>query len=229
MNCKQTREAIGSSSRRNALGDSVNSHLSGCHDCRHHADETDSLLALLKAQPRVEAPADFDFRLRARIARAEAEKASPVGAIQGIWERFLAQTFSWKQATAAMAAVAVVISVSTTYLYHNNGATVAPSVGELAVVTPAQVSPKIDLPVESGVAPTAPVRSAPVRTVSRSVKAMPVAFRPEASAQVASKDAAIASNMARFYSRETRQVIQDRNAFGAELVSAKSAAPSLTF
>src|SRR5262249_51698759 len=116
MNCKQTKEVIDSSSRRAAYGDVASAHLSGCPDCRHHADETDSLLALLKAQPRVEAPADFDFRLRARIARAEAEQVSSAGVLETIWERFFAQTFSWGQAAAAMVAVAMVVTVSISYI-----------------------------------------------------------------------------------------------------------------
>src|SRR5262245_35618675 len=105
MNCKQTREAIDTASRRAPYGAAVSSHLSGCPDCGRYADETNSLLMLLSAQPRVQAPADFDFRLRARIARAQVEQASPAGLLERLWENFLAQTFSWGQAAAAMAAV----------------------------------------------------------------------------------------------------------------------------
>src|SRR5262245_40199645 len=74
MKCKQTREAIDTTSRRAQYGVSVTSHLNGCPDCRRHADETASLLSLLSAQPRVQSPADFDSGLTRRIAAAQADE-----------------------------------------------------------------------------------------------------------------------------------------------------------
>jgi len=76
MKCKQTREVIDTASRHTLYNDSVKSHLSGCHDCRRHADGTASLLTLLGAQPRVEAPADFDAKVSLGIARAQADLLS---------------------------------------------------------------------------------------------------------------------------------------------------------
>src|SRR5215813_13620367 len=73
MKCKQTREVIDTASRHTLYSDSVTTHLSGCPDCRLHADGTASLLTLLSAQPRVEAPADFDIKVSMGIARAQAE------------------------------------------------------------------------------------------------------------------------------------------------------------
>jgi len=120
MKCKQTREAIDTASRHTLYGDSVSSHLSGCPDCRSHADETASLLTLLSAQPRVQAPADFDFRLRARIARAQAEQAAPANTLQETLQKIWTQTFSWGQAATAMAAALVVITASTVYINHRD-------------------------------------------------------------------------------------------------------------
>jgi len=117
MNCKQTREAIDTVSRRSLYGDSVTSHLNGCLDCRRYSEETSSLLLLLSAQPRVQAPADFDFKLRARIARAQAEQAAPATTLQNL-QKIWAQTFSWGQAATAMAAAALVITASTIYINH---------------------------------------------------------------------------------------------------------------
>src|SRR5215468_1667253 len=73
MKCKHIREAIDTTSRHTLYSDSVTTHLSGCPDCRRHQDGTASLLTLLSAQPRVEAPVDFDIKVRAGIARAQAE------------------------------------------------------------------------------------------------------------------------------------------------------------
>jgi len=239
MNCKQTREAVDSSSRRAEYGGAANSHLSGCADCRRHADETDSLLALLKAQPRVEAPADFEFRLRARIARAEAEQLSSAGVRGGVWERFLAQTFSWGQAATAMAAVGLVVLVSTVYFRHDSGAPVTAGKDVAVAIgknTTERTQPIFVPRLEANPRAGAPIRSIPARPANRVVKAMPAVIRPgrsEASAEAVSfKDVASADSLPRFYSRETRQVVQDRNAFGAELVSvntSKSAALTPSF
>ncbi len=65
--------------------------------------------ALLQELPRVAAPSDFDFKLRARIAQAKSkeESASPLGWFSEVFGR----TFSWAQAGAAMAAVALFVGV----------------------------------------------------------------------------------------------------------------------
>lgn len=76
MKCKQTREVIDTASRHTLYSDSVKTHLSGCPDCRRRADGTASLFTLLGAQPRVEAPADFDIRVSMGIARAQADLLS---------------------------------------------------------------------------------------------------------------------------------------------------------
>ena len=191
---------------------------------------------LLKAQPRVEAPADYEFKLRARIARAEAEQVRSTGLLGKVWEGFLAQTFSWGQAASAMAAVAVLITVSTYYIRQDGGAPGTTIKNDVAVATIGQKASEQPLPiVESNpaakVESVAPVRSAPAHFSNRVNRT--VAFKATAPAEAAPlKDIASADNMPRFYSRETRQVVQDRNAFGAELVSvnsAKSAAPALSF
>ena len=67
--------------------------------------------ALLQELPRVAAPSDFDFKLRARIAQAKSkeEKASPLGWFSEVFGR----TFSWAQAGAAMAAVALFVGAMT--------------------------------------------------------------------------------------------------------------------
>lgn len=244
MNCKQIREAIDTASRRAPYGDAVSSHLSGCLDCRRHADETNSLLTLLSAQPRVQAPADFDFRLRARIARAQAETASPAGLLERLWENFLAQTFSWGQAATAMAAVAMVVTVSTLYINHNGSAPV--TIGDVAVNQTVDMSPgKEGLAAEFKPSVVETSQPAVVKATNKSVRTMPVALKPEAAASTPASTPAPTNDIAsvaamataadgspRFYSRETRQFVPDRPLIGAELVSintAKSAVTALTF
>lgn len=72
------------------------------------AHEFAGVTALVKELPRVAAPADFDFKLRARIAQAKAEQQK---ASAGWFAEWFGRTFSWAQASAAMAAVAIVVSV----------------------------------------------------------------------------------------------------------------------
>ena len=72
---------------------------------------------LLSAQPRVEAPADFDFRLRARIARAESRPS--VGPV-AVLTNFFGMSFSIKQAAASLAALAVMAAVTTSYFTTGN-------------------------------------------------------------------------------------------------------------
>ncbi len=71
-------------------------------------NEFAGVTALVKGLPRVVAPADFDFKLRARIAQAKAEQQKSSA---GWFAEWFGRTFSWMQASAALAAVAMVVSV----------------------------------------------------------------------------------------------------------------------
>ncbi len=120
MNCQEMRKAIDSQTMREGLSGSVRAHVDQCPACEGHAGEMNSLFALLQAQPRVEAPADFDFKLRARIARAEAARRETAGSPLQWLEKLWAGSFSWAQATAAMAAIAMIVSLSTYQIYRNS-------------------------------------------------------------------------------------------------------------
>jgi hypothetical protein len=74
MNCQAVKSAI--DAQPNAVGSMA--HLDHCMECRSYATEMTSLLQLLRQQPRIEVPATYDFRLRARIAQAESAQAEAV-------------------------------------------------------------------------------------------------------------------------------------------------------
>ena len=131
MNCRETRAAVDAASSQNNLLSGAEQHLGSCPDCRHYSAGTFQLLALLAAQPRVEAPADFDFRLKARIARARDERRTWAGAIHGFWLRW----FSWKEAAATVAMLAFVTVTATLYLTRRSE-TPRSEMGS-AIVTPA--------------------------------------------------------------------------------------------
>lgn len=122
MNCKDIKATIDSASRRNPISGEAHSHLSGCPDCRSYSDQSSALLSMLAAQPRVQAPADFDFRLRARIARAEAQPAGPFAVV----ENFFARAFSMKQAATSLAALAM-MAAGTTLYFNQSGQPVVTS------------------------------------------------------------------------------------------------------
>lgn len=148
MNCQKTREAIDAGIGKSVLA----GHLANCSDCESYSNELSSLLSLLREQPRVEVPTDFEFRLKARIARAQAgevESAVMPGWVSKLWTG----SFSWVQATAATAAVALVVSVSTYQIYQNNH-----EVPTGSPVAMSNVSGRAESPVISDEAPrqTAP-------------------------------------------------------------------------
>jgi hypothetical protein len=131
MNCHSIRAAIETASRHEPVGEGVRRHLAGCHGCRAYADELSALLALLNSPPRVTAPADFEFRLRARILAAQAERQSPFSFLKGFW----ALPFSLGQAATTMAAVAILAALTTFYFVRHQP---AEKTGEMAAVATPQ-------------------------------------------------------------------------------------------
>lgn len=121
MNCKDIKAAIDSASRRNPVSSDTLAHLSGCPDCRHYSDQSNALLSLLAVQPRVRVPADFNFRLSARIARAEAQ-IRPTGPFSFL-DNLFGKTFSIKQAAASLAALAVMAAGTTLYFQNSQQVT----------------------------------------------------------------------------------------------------------
>ena len=67
--CKTIRQRIDESSPVDQLGGIIGEHLRGCAECRSFEAEHRALQGLMAGLGTVTAPADFDFRLRARIAR----------------------------------------------------------------------------------------------------------------------------------------------------------------
>jgi hypothetical protein len=84
MNCQKYRTEIEELERGAALTESARAHAAGCDSCRAFRAGDDSLRALVGGLARVEAPGDFEFRLRARIARSEG-----VGARPAFWRGFV--------------------------------------------------------------------------------------------------------------------------------------------
>src|SRR5262249_40901498 len=164
MNCKSIREAIDVATRRSGYNETVCAHLSGCSDCRRHADEMSSLFALLSAQPRVEAPAGFEFRLRARMARAKSEPVTASGRLEKLWSK----SFTFGQAATAMAAIAVAVTASTFYFTHHNevaGNSIADNSVQAISPVAGQTTPVTPVELPESTAPPA-IKTVSVKTAS---------------------------------------------------------------
>lgn len=133
MNCQHIRAAIDAASPREPFSEQVAFHLAGCQSCQDYAAQMTALFALMMDAPRVQVPNDFDFRLRARIAQAKSTPA-PRGGLS-FFSEFWKQSFSWGQTASALAAVALVVTLSTVYLTRDNSS--------VATVEPKQVAENI--------------------------------------------------------------------------------------
>jgi hypothetical protein len=74
--CKLVRREIDEADLNQQLSSAASQHLHSCPACRSFRDERRGLRSLMSSLETVAAPADFDFRLRARLAR---EKDRPNG------------------------------------------------------------------------------------------------------------------------------------------------------
>jgi anti-sigma factor RsiW len=218
MNCKQIREEIDAASRHNMRSGAVNSHMDACPDCRRYSDETAALTRLLSAQPRVEAPPDFEFRLRARMLRAQA--APPIAPRGFLW-KILPGTFSRGQAVAAVAALAMVVTVSVFYVDRGAG-TSAPE--GLVVIDGKSLNLKTN---EAGPAPETQTRP------NESFNATPVKYTPRSSKPrpASPNGVEVIGGSTPLYSPETKRLLKDRSVlYGAETASISLAKPAvLTF
>src|SRR5207237_9763456 len=72
--CRLTRQEIDQSELSAMLSDQALAHVAGCSSCRDFRNERTQLRELVGSLAPVTAPANFDMRLRARIA---AERRGP--------------------------------------------------------------------------------------------------------------------------------------------------------
>ncbi|MEP7339235.1 MAG: hypothetical protein ABI977_15980 [Acidobacteriota bacterium] len=215
MNCKDIQTAIDSATRRSPINPSASTHIASCSDCRRHADQSSALLALLGAQPRVEVPADFAFRLRASIARAESEPKSPFAFLENLF----GQSFSIRQTAAALA----VMAAATTF-YFTGSNQPATNSGAIANVEKSaqQETQRVVIPVEEKnsrlIASTSnPVLKAASSPRVNSAKVAPATFTRETHIAAANKE-----NMDRIYVRGQVMEIPTRTFIGAEGSVAKA-------
>ena len=77
MNCQKVRRAIEATDRGELLTKAAAEHIRECAACEKLNDEHVTLRNITANLGTIEAPADFDFRLRARLARATTQDSPP--------------------------------------------------------------------------------------------------------------------------------------------------------
>jgi hypothetical protein len=78
MNCQKCKNEIEERDlRREHLSDAAQAHLAACASCRAFGEERLALRHLVGGLEKVSAPADFDFRVRARMAADLNERRAP--------------------------------------------------------------------------------------------------------------------------------------------------------
>ncbi len=105
--CRMARREIDESELNLRLSDQLEAHISSCPSCREFRDERTRLRQLVGSLEPVTAPADFDVRLRARIA---VERQRPARA--SLWPHFL-------MSTPAMAAAAVIVMLAASIVWFS--------------------------------------------------------------------------------------------------------------
>jgi hypothetical protein len=99
MNCRKIRREIEEAAPGDLLSASANNHMLSCVACETFSREQTKLQEIISSLGTVEAPGDFDFRLRARLA---SEKRGP-------GQSLMLGDFSFGLRAAAVAAVLLLI------------------------------------------------------------------------------------------------------------------------
>jgi hypothetical protein len=145
--CKVFRTEINVAADGGALGRDAASHVESCAACGEELRGRAALRGLVRGLGRVEAPPDFEFRLRARMA------ASKPGGGRGLFAG------SFPVGGLAWAAVAVCILSVTAAVYFRQAQPTsqgAQSQGEVASVPQVQASPSATESNNKGEKPTTP-------------------------------------------------------------------------
>lgn len=161
MNCQKCKIEIEErDSRRQFLSGAAEDHLAGCASCRVFGEERLALRRLVGGLERVSAPADFEFRVRARMV---AERDA--GASRAAWFGFSPAALSWPLAGC----LALVISASL-YLQQRPTTTAPPIPAEQSraatTATPATQSAVVEAASPDGQATGTGTRPGGVEVVS---------------------------------------------------------------
>ena len=198
MNCRNIRREIEEAGPGEALSSQVNHHLANCSVCATLAREQASLQRIVSSLGMVEAPGDFDFRLRARLA-ADKRRPQPF-ALAGF-------SFGLRSAVAMIlivAGAAIVFVAVRTRPDNSPGAPVAGAVQHQNLPKPADDTVRVSNP---------PADAIPLKTVasdSREIDRTPVQLPVKRHRQVQNTFAAY---------RDKRSQSRDESSKGATVLT----------
>ncbi|HEX9918522.1 MAG TPA: hypothetical protein VGA87_05100 [Pyrinomonadaceae bacterium] len=129
MNCQKCKIEIEDRDlRRESLSDAATAHMAACASCRVFGEERLALRRLVGGLEKVSAPADFDFRMRARML---AERDA--GAARARWFNFSPAALSWPLAGCLV----LVVSASLYFQQTRPDTPAMPTAEQAHVSTPA--------------------------------------------------------------------------------------------
>ena len=99
MNCRNVRREIEEVAPGDLLSSSANDHMKNCAQCGTFREDRLKLREMLSSLGAVEAPGDFDFRLRARLANEKRGGGQP----------FVMRNLSFGFRSAAVATILLLI------------------------------------------------------------------------------------------------------------------------
>lgn len=119
-NCKTVRREIDEADLNQQLSNLATEHLQACPDCCVFHSGRHGLRSLVSSLETVAAPADFDFRLRARLAREK-------GRANGV---FAPERFSFGGRSLAAAALVLLIAVAGIIVRNRMASTSSPAAAD---------------------------------------------------------------------------------------------------
>lgn len=105
MNCKECRVEIEESDDAKPRSHGASAHLESCANCSAFREEHLALRGMIGGLEVITAPADFDFRLRARLATLKSERRGQVS-----WNRYAPS--AWSLAIAAAFVIVIVVGLA---------------------------------------------------------------------------------------------------------------------
>ena len=161
--CEPVRRELEESMLNDAFSATTAEHLRGCNDCREFQREQTKLRQIVGSLGTVNAPPDFDFRLRARLAADS----------QGAWFRY----WSFAVKGLATAAILVVFGVGIAVVWQRGYEQTPLAQGPQSATPAGPIQPEQPKVTSSSpapaITPTIAVNNEPKRKPERSVVVKP--------------------------------------------------------